>query len=188
MHEDVRPVRRWGSSRIRLVLVLAATTLAAACAPATAPEPGEVSPVAGLATQAPAEPGSAAFTATTLDGEVFESSILDPPLVLWFWAPWCTICQAEGPILAEVAAEFDGEVNFFGVAGLGTVEEMQTFVADTGTEALTHLVDDDGSIWQRFGVAATPSHILVDRAGEVDVEAGWIRPADLRAKVEALLD
>ena len=175
----------------RVIAVLAAAALAlTACtgdAPAT-PDPGAASPIAGLATQAPTEPQGAAFTATTLDGGQFDSSSLDPPLVLWFWAPWCTICQAEGPLLAEIAAEFEGEVNFFGVAGLGTVMEMQTFVADTGTDGLTHLVDDDGSIWQRFGVVATPSHILVNRAGEVDVEAGWIRPADFRTKIEALLD
>jgi thiol-disulfide isomerase/thioredoxin len=173
----------------RIVAVLAATALAlAACtgnAPA-APDPGEASPIAALESEPPAD-DSPGFTAVTLDGgEIHTSSFAGTPVVLWFWAPWCTICQAEGPGLAEIAAEFDGQVQFVGVAGQGTIEEMEKFVADTGTGDLVHMVDEDGSIFRRFGVVATPSHGFVTSDGVVDIRRGWIRPAELRTMAEEL--
>ena len=35
------------------------------------------------------------FTATTVSGTAFNSKVLlgNKPSVLWFWAPWCAICQ-----------------------------------------------------------------------------------------------
>ena len=180
-----------------LAAVLALTLAACAGDPEPTPSPGEASPIEGLPTEAPPdtseEPAEAddgpGFTATTLDGDQIESaSFAGTPVVLWFWAPWCTICQAEGPGLAEVAAEFEGQIEFVGVAGLGSVEEMQVFVADTGTDGLVHMVDDDGSIWQRFGVVATPSHGFVTSEGDVEIERGWLRAADLRERAQELLD
>ena len=180
------PARR---ARLAALAVLALALAACSGSPAETPEPGEASPVAGLSTEAPPEEDGPGFTATTLDGDQIESaSFAGTPVVLWFWAPWCTICQAEGPGLAEVAAEFEGQIEFVGVAGLGSVEEMQVFVADTGTDGLVHMVDDDGSIWQRFGVVATPSHGFVTSEGDVEIERGWLRSADLRERALELLD
>lgn len=183
---------RGGLLRARLLAVLGVTALTvAACAgaPAATPEPGDASTIAAPESAPPDTEEGPGFTATTLDGdEIHTSSFAGTPVILWFWAPWCPICQAEGPGLAELAAEFDGRVQFVGVAGLGSVEEMQTFVTDTGTENLVHMIDDDGSIWRRFGVVATPSHGFVTAEGEVEIKRGWIRPADLRAEAEALLD
>lgn len=200
-HDDVdfapRSTRARRTRMAAALLAVLATLAACSGAPEQTPSPGEASPVAGLPSEAPPdtseEPPEAedgpGFTATTLDGDQIESaSFAGTPVVLWFWAPWCTICQAEGPGLAEVAAEFEGQIEFVGVAGLGSVEEMQVFVTDTGTDGLVHMVDDDGSIWQRFGVVATPSHGFVTSEGDVEIERGWLRAADLRERAQELLD
>ena len=51
--------------------------------------------------------GETSFTGTTLEGASFDSSTLaGKPAVLWFWAPWCTVCRAEAPDVATVAAQF----------------------------------------------------------------------------------
>jgi thiol-disulfide isomerase/thioredoxin len=171
-----------------VLAIVAFTVAACAGAPAETPEPGDATDISGqLPTGPPPTEADASFTATTLDGEQIESSDLEPPLVLWFWAPWCTICQAEGPGIAEVAAEFEGQVRFYGVPGLGTAEQMQAFVADTGTEDLIHLVDADGSIWQRFGVVATPTHLFVSEDGAVELLNGWMQEVDLRERVQELV-
>lgn len=128
------------------------------------------------------------FTATTLAGSRFAAASLQgKPAIFWFWAPWCTICRAEAPGVAAVAAEYDGRVSFLGVPGLGPEADMREFVSDTGTGELTHVVDGDGSLWQRFGVVAQPAFAFVDRDGTVEVFGGSLDEEQLRQAADELL-
>ena len=44
------------------------------------------------------------FNAKTVDGKDFSgASLAGKPALLWFWAPWCSNCQAEAPTMAEAA-------------------------------------------------------------------------------------
>ena len=42
-----------------------------------------------------------------------------------FWAPWCGPCQMQGPVIEEVAKEFDGNENVK-IAKLNVDENQQT--------------------------------------------------------------
>lgn len=128
------------------------------------------------------------FGGPTVDGGRFEAaSLTGKPAVLWFWAPWCSVCRAEGPGVAAVAHEFEGRVAFVGVPGLGQVPDMKTFVGDTGTGAFTHVVDADGALWQRFGVVAQPAFAFVGADGTVRTVAGGMDADSLRQATGALL-
>ncbi len=106
--------------------------------------------------------------------------------MLWFWAPWCTICRAEAPELARIAAQYDGEVEFVGVPGRGDEVDMRRFVDDTGTAGFTHVVDQDGSLWSRFDVIAQPAFVFVDGQGAVDSFNGSLPAVDLKRIVDEL--
>jgi thiol-disulfide isomerase/thioredoxin len=120
----------------------------------------------------------------TLDGVRFDPAVTqDKGVILWFWAPWCTICRAEAPDVAAVAAELAGSgspVLVLGVPGRGQVPEMEDFVADTGTQDLTHLVDAEGSLWREFGVITQPAFALLGTDGEVEVVNGALGAEGLR--------
>lgn len=139
---------------------------------------------------APAESGAPAeFTADQLGGgELASASFAGEDTVLWFWAPWCTVCRGEADDVVAAADAFEGEVEIIGVAGRGEIPEMEGFVADTGTAGLTHVVDDDGSIWSSYDVFAQPAYAFIDDSGEVEVFVGALGEDALVERMTALTE
>lgn len=128
------------------------------------------------------------FTASTVDGAVLDGAdSAGRPVVLWFWAPWCTVCRVEAPEVADVAAELEGRVEFVGVAGRGPVEDMATFVDQTATGRLEHLADVDGSLWRRFGVIAQPTFVFVAPSGVTTSFACSLGADELRTRALGLV-
>ncbi|CAL9371589.1 Thiol-disulfide oxidoreductase ResA [Nocardiopsis dassonvillei] len=178
--------------------LVAALGLAACSAPG-AGSPPEPEPEAAEQTQTESETGSGngsengagavesalpAFDAQTLDGEGLSSTELaGEPVVLWFWAPWCSVCRGEAAGIAEAAERYDGRVEFIGVAGLGEVGDMHAFASDTGTGHLRHIVDEDGTIWSDFGVVGQPAFAFVEPDGTFETVPGTLADEDLDAYV-----
>ncbi len=166
----VATVRR----RSGLVVVSVVTALIlAACAPAATG--------AASRSQAPAGTGALSFSGSTLAGGDLDVSTLDgQAVVLWFWAPWCTICRAEAPGIARVADELDGRVTILGIPGLGRTADMREFVDVTGTSGLQHVIDVDGSLWARFGIIGQPSFVFVAPDGSARLFGGALGEDALR--------
>lgn len=194
------------------IAAVAATTLAAGLVLAgcgAEDEPGTAAPSTGTSVSTPApsrtatkpaaspsEPGPApsrtvtvgelAFTGTKLDGQPFDAaSLAGKPVLLWFWAPWCSVCAAEAPDVLDVVQRHGGKVGVLGVAGLDKRKNMQPFVDRTKTGAVTHLADPEGEIWRRFKVSQQSTYVLLDAAGKVTF-SGVLSGDDLRAKVAGL--
>ncbi len=49
------------------------------------------------------------ITDATFDEQVIQASGIT---VVDFWAPWCGPCRMVGPVIEELAEEYDGEVRF----------------------------------------------------------------------------
>ena len=121
-----------------------------------------------------------AFQSVTTDGADFDaSSLAGQDVVLWFWAPWCTVCRSEAPQVAAAAAEMDGTVTVVGVASSGTLQEMQTFVDETGADSFTHVADVEGDVWRQLGVVAQPTFVFVDDDGRSQTLSGGLSQAAL---------
>lgn len=172
---------------IGLSLSIAAALLLAACGAGAAETP-ELGVGAGQASPpADAREAFAPLPETALGGEEFDpESLAGRSVVLWFWAPWCTICRAEGPGVADVAEELEGEVTFIGVPGLGEESAMRGFVDDTGTGSLTHLPDLDGDTWRGYGVISQPAFVFITPSGVVQTFTGALGSDKLRDAAESL--
>lgn len=173
-------VRSIGRSLGAVVVALLVAAVLTACSGASPTVVG--SPAVGATATDPL-----GFSGTTLDGTTLDAATLNgTPVVLWFWAPWCTICRAEAPDVSAVAAQYQGRVRVIGIPGRGEVGEMKAFVSETGTAGFTHVEDVDGALWNRFGVVAQPAFVFVDRAGQAQTYAGSLDAAELRTVFDRL--
>ena len=124
---------------------------------------------------------------TLTDTNFSGAELAGKPAVLWFWAPWCTICRAESPDLVELANSFKGKVRVIGIAGLAPVADMKQFVVDTKTSNFTHLADTDGSLWLNFKVPAQPAFVFITSKGVITRQIGALSKSELFKKSKQLL-
>ena len=149
---------------------------------------GCAAPEAGSAPPAPADTGPLlAFTATTLDGQPFDGmSLAGKPAVLWFWAPWCPICLQQAPGVRAAVAKYGDRVNIIGVAGLDKTEAMPEFVRLAKVQGMTHVADEAGVVWKRFGITEQSVFVLLDADGNV-VGKGRLAANEIPDHVAGLL-
>lgn len=187
--------------RIPAAVVLTSILLLASCSSATESEPAPVtgeptsSEITSESTSDSVEAGQPdvavtplpAFTSVTLAGEsVTQATYEGKPTIMWFWAPWCTVCRAEAPTLAEAATELDGSVEVVGVAALGSIDDMNTFVTDTGISNFTQLADPDAEVWSVFGVASQPAFAFISADGSIEVVQGSLGKDEILQRAASL--
>ena len=83
----------------------------------------------------------------------FEEVVLksDKPVLVDFWATWCGPCRMLGPVIEEIATEYEGRV----VVGKVDVDSNQEYAAKYGVRNIpTVLVFKNGEVVGRqVGVA-----------------------------------
>ncbi|MDI3314332.1 MAG: protein disulfide oxidoreductase [Mycobacterium sp.] len=128
------------------------------------------------------------FTGTTLTGAPFNgASLQGKPAVLWFWTPWCPICNQEAPGVSRVAAA-NPAVTFVGIAGRSDVAAMQDFVSKYHLN-FTNLNDADGTIWARYHVPWQPAYVFYRADGSstfVNTPTTAMSEQELADRVRAL--
>lgn len=128
------------------------------------------------------------FKAVTVQGKAFDGrSLVGKPSVLWFWAPWCSICRGESSDLVALAKAFKGKINLVGVAGLGPVNDMKEFIKDTHTENVSHIADESGAVWSRFHIPAQPSFVFLTKSGVAYRQIGALTKNELFSLTKDLI-
>lgn len=121
------------------------------------------------------------------DERVVAADLAGQDVVLWIWAPWCTVCNNEAPEVARALADLPEDVTLIGVAGKDDVGPMREFVERHGLESVRHVVDEDGSLWASYGVSYQPAWVFIDDSGEASVVAGALGYDGLFAGIDETL-
>lgn len=99
------------------------------------------------------------FTDKNFEGEVVKAKT---PVLVYFWAPWCGPCQMAGPVVEELADEYEGKVKAgklnvdenpkmalkYGVMSIPTVivfvggKEMKKQIGFPGREAYKEMIEE----------------------------------------------
>lgn len=153
---------------------------------------GIMNNVLGRDTTIPASAGQpetlAGLKATTLTGEtVALDSFIGKPVILDFWATWCSPCNAERTILSSMHDELEGKVHVVAIS-IDTIspQAVREHIAKSGHAEENDLMDTSG-VAQAFGITGIPSLVFVDATGKVrKVVTGLQSAANLRREIAAL--
>jgi thiol-disulfide isomerase/thioredoxin len=101
------------------------------------------------------------------------------PMVVNFFASWCTPCIKEMPAFEEVHARLGADVAFVGINTGEQVDSGQRIIQQTG---ITYdvLRDQTGSLTQQYEILNMPSTLFVDADGTiVRVHTGELSESEL---------
>jgi len=98
------------------------------------------------------------------DNNFQESALSGGVSVVDFWAEWCGPCRLIGPIIDDLATQYDGK------AMIGKVN-----------------VDENPEISMKYGIRSIPTILIIKDGEVVDKQVGVTTKASLEAKLAAHL-
>lgn len=105
----------------------------------------------------------------------------DKPVLVHFWATWCSICRLEQGSIDAIAHE---DTNIITVAmQSGMPDEVARYLEENGV-SFPVVNDPEGSISRTWGVHAVPASFIITPEGEIRfIEVGYTTEIGLRLRM-----
>ena len=98
------------------------------------------------------------LTVSNFDGEVVKSNV---PVLVDFWATWCGPCRMVGPVISQLAQDYEGKIK------VGKVD-----------------VDAEGALAAQYGIVSIPTIIMFVDGKPVDKLIGAHSQDDFEDMIE----
>lgn len=125
---------------------------------------------------------------STAGGSVALSQEVGYPVLIDFWATWCTNCQADMKLVAQTAAQY--QARGLRVLLVDFEEQGPTatkFLKGLGIDLPT-LLDRNGQVAQKYGVPGLPVAVFVNSQGKVTaIQLGQLDQADVNQDIPTAL-
>ena len=123
------------------------------------------------------------FTAMDSDGNLVSlSDFVGKPVILNFWASWCSPCKSEMPDFESAFQQYGEEIQFMMVnmtdGSQETEESAKAFIAESGY-SFPIFFDVEYSVAMAYGVTSIPATYFVNAEG--NLVAYGIGPLNLAA-------
>ncbi|MBI3478797.1 MAG: redoxin domain-containing protein [Nitrosomonadales bacterium] len=118
----------------------------------------------------------------TLSGQIYQlPAHPEQPVLVHFWASWCSICRLEQGAIDAIAQDHPNVITV--AMQSGTQEEVARHMQEQGL-AFPVVNDPDGRIASLWGVHAVPASFIVDTDGKARfVEVGYTTEAGIRLRL-----
>lgn len=88
------------------------------------------------------------------------------PVLLVFWATWCSYCRKELPDLKIFTAKYKNDIQVITVDSGESKQVIEDYIKEKNVNFLM-LLDEKREIWNQYLVRGTPSHFLINKKGEI---------------------
>ena len=132
------------------------------------------------------------FTVIDYNGNnVNLSDFFGKPIVVNFWATWCSSCKMQLPNLNALAEEYKDEVVFMMVnleGGRNSIDEVKDFVEKSGYTFPVYF-DTKDSAYKTYGLTSIPRSLFIKPNGEISLAIiGIMDEISLRNSIEKLFE
>lgn len=131
------------------------------------------------------------------------ASLKGSPVLLFFWAHWCSDCKAEGPIIARLRQEFApaglvvlGPTQYYGYAAYGadaTPAQERAYIDAVRQRYYGYLLDMPVPLskqnFKTYGASTTPTLVVLNRTGQVSMyHPGAMPYEELKAEIQKVVN
>ena len=108
------------------------------------------------------------FQLEDLDGQsVSLSDFQGKPVLLNFWATWCSPCRSEMPYLQEIYEEWSSQGLVMLTINIGESHSKVSNFLQTYNLSLPVLLDTKSSVAQEYNITGIPTTLFIDKDGVI---------------------